>query len=176
MEGNKKYNINIFGLKSGVHKFSFEYSSELFSIDEFSLVDEGQGVCNLELEKSDTLISLNFSIIGKVQLTCDRTLDKFDYKIELNNKLILKYGDDFDDIDDEIWIIQDNLQVFNIERNIFEFINVSIPLKRLHPRFGNEDLDELSLVYSSEKEDCIEESEEVVDPRWAALKNLKNSK
>jgi uncharacterized protein len=174
MRGNKKYNINIYGLKSGSHYFDFEYDDELFSIDEFSEVEKGSGSCNVHLERTDTFITLNFKIEGSVGLICDRSLEPFDLEINLDNKLILKYGEELDESDDEIWIIPDTTQIFNIERNIFEFINVAIPMKRLHPDLEADDSDETTLVYSSEvEEEPKEETEETVDPRWAALKNLK---
>ena len=174
MTGNKKYNINIYGLKSGIHSFDFDFNDELFSIDEYSEVEKGNGTCNVLLERTETFITLNFKIEGSVGLICDRSLDPFDYAINLDNKLILKYGEEFDDSDDEIWIIPDTTQIFNVERNIFEFINVAIPMKRLHPDLEADDSDEITLVYSSEEnKESEEQAEEITDPRWAALKNIK---
>lgn len=174
MTGNKNYNINIYGLKRGAHSFDFEFNDALFSIDEFSMVEKGRGVCKVELERTETFITMIFKIEGSVGLVCDRSLEPFDFPINLENKLILKYGEEFDDSDDEMWIIPDTTQIFNVERNIFEFINVAIPMKRLHPDLEEDDSDEITLVYSSEEaEEPLEQKDEIVDPRWAALKNLK---
>jgi uncharacterized metal-binding protein YceD (DUF177 family) len=49
-------------------------------------------------------------------------------------------------------------------------------MKKLHPRFRNEDIDEDGLmVYTSEKEHEPTEEAKVqeVDPRWAALGKLR---
>ncbi len=176
MSENKKYNINIYGLKSGVHNFDFEYDDKIFVIDEFTIVEKGQGTCKVQLEKSDTMITLNFKIEGSVGLVCDRSLEAFDMPIDLENKLILKYGNAFNDEDDLMWIIPDTTQTFNVARNILEFINVSIPIKRLHPKFGeDEGSEEVELVYSSEPIEDNEPNEEIADPRWAALKDLKKN-
>lgn len=176
MRENKKYNINIYGLKSGVHDFDFEYDDGLFSFEEYSMVEKGSGSIKVKLEKTETLMTLDFKIEGSVELTCDRSLEEFDYAIDLDQKLILKYGEVFDDNNEEIWVIPDSTQTFNVERNIFEFINVAIPMKRLHPKFNDEDSEDIELVYSSEPEESIEIEEETTDPRWAALKDLKNKK
>lgn len=171
---NKEYNINIYDLKNGIHNFSFKYKNELFSINKYSLVEKGNGVCNIELEKSQSFIILNFKIKGSVGLICDRSLEEFDYSINLENKLILKYGEAFDDEDYEVWIIPATTPIFNVERNIFEFINTAIPMKKLHPKFKDEELsDEITLVYSSEPKKTAKSEEEILDPRWEILKDLK---
>ena len=63
---------------------------------------------------------------------------------------------------------------------MFEFIGLEIPMKKLHPRYSEEDDeekdDDVLLIYSSEEKDQTEdqENEEMIDPRWASLKKLKN--
>ena len=64
---------------------------------------------------------------------------------------------------------------------IYEFINLEVPIKKLHPRFQEEetqddDSDSL-LIYSTEAEneaDSDSPSEDLIDPRWLALKSLKD--
>jgi uncharacterized metal-binding protein YceD (DUF177 family) len=48
-------------------------------------------------------------------------------------------------------------------------------MKKLHPRFREEDIDEEGLlVYTSEKEEPTNEpKEQEIDPRWAALSKLR---
>lgn len=175
-KGDRAYNIDIYGLGLGTHEFQFDFDPELFESEEEQIVDTGAGTCNVSLEKSETLITLLFSIKGEVELVCDRSMEVFMHPLELEERLILKYGEEFDDSNDDVWIIPPVLQSFNIKRNILEFINVAIPMKRLHPRFGEDDAEGMELIYSSEKEEETDESTGDIDPRWAALKQLKNSK
>ena len=62
----------------------------------------------------------------------------------------------------------------NIAQHIYDFIGISLPMKKLHPRFRNEDIDEDGfLVYTSEQEPTEELKVQEVDPRWAALGKLR---
>lgn len=63
---------------------------------------------------------------------------------------------------------------------IYEFISLTVPMKKLHPRFteDEEDEDEESetgkIVYSSSSnEENDREDDDDIDPRWEKLKKLK---
>jgi len=176
-KSERAYDIDVYGLRLGVHNFEFEFSDELFEaeeVEEEQIVEKGQGLCSVTLEKSELLMTLLFEIKGEVELVCDRSLEEFMFPLAINERLILKYGDVLDDSRDDVWIVPHGIQTFNVKRNILEFINVAIPMKRLHPKFGEDDAEGMELIYSSG--DGIESQEEDVDPRWAALQQLKNSK
>lgn len=175
-KGERVYNIDLFGLSLATHEFHFSFNSQLFEDQELMIVEKGHGSCNVILEKSETLITLHFEINGEVELTCDRSLEKFMFPIDLKERLILKYGEELDDSNDDVWVIPEGLQVFNVKKNILEFINVAVPMKRLHPKFGEDDAEGMELVYTSESLSDDGSSDEEIDPRWAALKELKNSK
>lgn len=179
MKGNKDFRIDIFGLKTGVHEFSFDFKETLFENQEDSLIENGQGTCDIELVKKDRLIEVNFDIHGSIKLTCDRSMEEFDYPISIQEQLILKYGEEFDDSEDDIWTIPSGQQSINIEKNIFDYLTLAVPMKKLHPRFEEEEEDdeyELELVYSSDEEEVEDTApeEEEIDPRWALLKKIKN--
>ncbi|MEQ6119578.1 DUF177 domain-containing protein [Reichenbachiella sp. MALMAid0571] len=177
-KSERAYDIDVYGLRLGVHNFEFEFSDELFEVEEAEeeqIVEKGQGLCKVTLEKSELLITLLFEIKGEVELVCDRSLEEFMFPLAINERLILKYGDELDDSGDDVWIVPYGIQTFNVKRNILEFINVAIPMKRLHPKFGEDDAEGMELIYSSE-DDESESQEEDIDPRWAALQQLKNLK
>ncbi|HRX00449.1 MAG TPA: YceD family protein, partial [Cyclobacteriaceae bacterium] len=55
---------------------------------------------------------------------------------------------------------------------VYEFIGLAIPMKKLHPRFQEEDeTEEGKMVYSSSTDE--EQKEEEVNPMWDKLKKLK---
>jgi uncharacterized protein len=180
MKENKNFRIDIFGLKLGVHEFDFDFNDTLFENHEDSLIESGQGECKIELVKKDRLIEVNFDIEGSIVLTCDRSMEEFDYPVSIQEQLILKYGEEFDDSQDEIWTIPNGQQSINLEKNIFDYLTLAVPMKKLHPRFELEEEDdeyELELVYSSiedEEEVDTTPDEEEIDPRWALLKKIKN--
>lgn len=171
--GLRFFNIDIFKLSNQSHDFEFDFDDRFFEEFEDSFVDKGSGKVHLVLDKSDTMIKLAFNIEGSVELTCDRSLEKFDFPIHTSQNLILKYGDDWEELSDEIVIIPRDSERINIGQFVYEFIGLAIPMKRLHPKFAqDEQSDEPEIVYSSKIQE-EENNEGSIDPRWNKLKNLK---
>jgi uncharacterized metal-binding protein YceD (DUF177 family) len=58
---------------------------------------------------------------------------------------------------------------------IYEFINLEVPMKKLHPRYAGEEDDdsEGKIIYSSGDQKGADENGEDIDPRWEKLKKLK---
>lgn len=175
------YDIDIFKLDSGEHHFEMEVNDAFFTLFNFGLIEKGQARINIELHKTETMMTLDFVIKGGVELTCDRSLEAFEYPIELRERLIVKFGEEEVDLDDDILIITQNTQKINLAQFIYEIIGISLPMKKIHPDYQEEEEDELSegkLVYSSgpdEQDEKESEEDESVDPRWNVLKNLKNN-
>jgi uncharacterized protein len=100
--------------------------------------------------------------------------------LEIRQELIIKFGDEFAELDDDIVVIPRETQHLNVAQYIYEFISVDVPMKKLHPELvTKEDEDyevEGSLIYqTSAEQDTDDDSEENVDPRWEALKKFRNN-
>jgi len=138
----------------------------------------GKLTADVSLKKSESMIQMIFKVEGTIELTCDRSLDLFDQPISFENTMIYKFGDEEKELSEDVMIILNDTQTINIADLLFEFIGLQVPMKKLHPRFQEEDddLEEGIMVYSSIVDDSKteEQQEEDVDPRWAALKKLKN--
>ncbi len=179
MEELKKYDINLLNLKNQEYVYTFKAESSFFSCFEKSLVEKGDCDIVVKLTKSETMIRLLFQIKGFLTLTCDRSLEEFDYSFETKENLILKFGNTREQVTEELEIIEKNAVDINVAQYIYEFVMLSIPAKKLHPKFKgaeeDEDEDLPLLVYSSEaaeEENPIQE-EEGTDARWNILKKLK---
>ncbi|MFT6828455.1 MAG: hypothetical protein ACJAZV_001748 [Roseivirga sp.] len=176
----RKYEIQIYKLSNGSHDFEFDLDKEFFDLFENEIVNMGKLHAKVSLEKSETMIQTHFDITGTVELGCDRSLDLFDYPIDFERTFIYKLGDVTNELSDEAMVIPRDTQKLNVASIMFEFIGLEIPMKKLHPRYAEEDdegnEDEVLLIYSSEENDQTEdqENEEMIDPRWASLKKLKN--
>jgi len=169
----ENFNIDIYNLSNDKHDYQFQIGNSFFESFPEQIIDKGQGVVNVELVKSETLIDITFDIAITVELECDRTLEPFDYQIDLTQGLIYKYGEEEKELDDEIIIITRNQQRINLAQHIFEYIGLAIPMKKLHPKFEGEDESD-ELIYTSKEEEKKEEDDnEAVDPRWQALRKLK---
>ena len=183
------YDIDIFRLDNGEHHFDMEVNDAFFALFDYGLIEKGKSRVDILLQKTDTMITLDLSVRGAVELICDRSLEPFEYPLELEERLIVKYGEEEEELDDDLLIITKNTQKINLAQFIYEIIGISLPMKKIHPDyleeddeddFDSENLSEGKLVYSSlsdriEEEEKQEAEDEEIDPRWAILKNLKNN-
>lgn len=185
MKELSKYNIDIYGLEDKQYDYDMESGNAFFEELEQDLIERGQFKTHVVLKKSATMLQLHFHTEGSVELLCDRTLEPFEEPVISDEQIILKFGDRDEELTDEIEIINRNTNRINVAKYVFEFIALSLPVKKLHPSLRTEDDaddesedDEVILVYSSEdKEDNGDgDSEEKIDPRWEALKKLKGNK
>lgn len=178
MRARKKYDIHIYKLSNGVHEYQFEIGKEFFEMFDGDLVENGQLNAVVSLNKSDSMIQVDYNIEGSLELECDRSLEKFDFHIHIDQNMIYKYGEEDKELSEDVFVIEKNTQTLNVAGIMYEFIGLEIPMKKLHPKFQEEededDESEGSMIYTSEAEEDIEQKEEDIDPRWAALKNLKN--
>nr|WP_262909969.1 DUF177 domain-containing protein [Maribellus sp. CM-23] len=123
---------------------------------------------------------MNFDFSGWVELICDRCLEPYQQDIELATDIFVKFGeeDEFDEGDNVIWVLPEE-HVINLTQVMYEYIVLSIPLKHVHPNKTGENscdpemLKKLKTYLLHETEE--EQDEKEIDPRWAALRNLKNN-
>jgi len=176
MKRLKEFRIDIFNLSLKQHEFEFKIDNSLFEFFENSIVEKGQGVCHLLLDKTATMMTLNFNIDMNVELTCDRSLDTFDFPIKIEEQLIIKFGEEDNILSEDVIVIKNDTATLDVSEFINEYVSLAIPLKKLHPRYADIEDEQPDLVYSSQEESDDEENNESLDPRWEALKKLKENK
>lgn len=176
MDKIRNYDIPFVGLKNGKHEFDFEITQAFFD-----LFDTEKEFVNAKinskiiLEKHSTFLEFNINNMGTIGLTCDIINEYFDHSIQDNIKVLVKFGEEYDDSNDEVITIPHQDYAFNIAQLIYENIMLAVPMKKLSPNVSEEDL-KLLEKYSPENQIIEEENseeEEEIDPRWEALKNLK---
>jgi uncharacterized protein len=167
----REFQINIYSLTNKLHDFEFEITNKLFESKEFSLISKGNGVCKLSLQKSETLMNLHFDIKAEVELVCDRSLDTFMFPISVEEDIIIKFGDDETTLSEDVFVIRRDASSVNVGDFIYEFVSLAVPMRKIHPRFEGED--QPDLIYTSQDDNTAEDDSEPVDPRWEALKKLK---
>ncbi|MDB5240394.1 MAG: hypothetical protein JWP57_1019 [Spirosoma sp.] len=183
MNALRAYDINIVGLENKRYEYDFESGDAFFAALDQELIHKGNVQTHIVLDKSETMIRLDFHIAGTVEQICDRSLDEYDELVQTRQMLLLKFGDHNEELSDEIELIERNTATINVARYIFEFISLSLPMKRLHPRFRDEDEqdnDESNgkLIYSSGTATDSEDDDQpapVTDPRWDMLRKLNDN-
>lgn len=174
------FTIDTHRLKFGKNLFEFHINSANFQSLENSLIEKGTIHANLVLDKSETMIKAIFNTTGTVELVCDRTLKPFNFEIKTENTIYYKFSDHYEEISDEITLINEHTSEMNFLIPIYEFIVLAIPIKKIHPELIHQEDDELNdniLVYSSlgDIEETTDTHIDILDPRWEALKKLKDS-
>jgi len=165
----RAFDIDIYKLSNKEHLFEFVFSDSFFEHFDNSPVEKGSGDVTLNLTKTATMMELFFRINGQITLICDRSLEPFKFPLGISRKIILKYGDSEEELSDEIAMIHWETQRINVAQYIYEFIGLEIPMKKLHPKY-EDDNPEDEVIYTSAED---EENNTDVDPRWEVLKKLK---
>jgi len=171
MDKLRNYDVSFSGLKTGKHQFKFEIDKTFFQ-----LFDTEQEFTNPKisvdvfLEKHTTFLEFVIKINGTVQLVCDITNEDFNHPVENEIKVLVKFGEEYDDSEEDVITIPTNDHAFNVAQLIYEIVTLSIPMKKVSPNVSDEDLEILEKFSPKE----VEEEEEKGDPRWDALKKLKD--
>jgi uncharacterized metal-binding protein YceD (DUF177 family) len=75
---------------------------------------------------------------------------------------------------DNLYLLDRKEPYLNLSQDIYDFIAVQVPMKKLHPRFVDKNDTSLQdeFLYTTETEEESEQHEQETDPRWNILKNL----
>jgi uncharacterized metal-binding protein YceD (DUF177 family) len=168
-----EYNIPFVGLGIGKHHFKYELDNKFFSLFNYSdFVDINCSV-NLDFNKKSTLFELIFNVTGTATLICDVSNEPFEQQLENTMELIVKFGDNFNNDNDEILILPHEAFQINIAQYLYEAVVLSVPIKKVHPGIADGSLKSETLNKLKEYE--IHEKKEK-DPRWEALNQLLTQK
>lgn len=179
MKPLKEYNIQFVGLKLGKHHFDYQIDKKFFEHFEYDDFNDVNINVDLLFEKKTTFLELHFKASGTINLNCDTTNEPYDQAIDGQLNLVVKFGEAFNDENEEILIIPHGEYELNVAQYIYEMIILAIPIKRIHPGIADgtlqseilKKLEELSPKSIKEKQ----KSEEI-DPRWNTLKELLTDK
>ncbi len=177
MKKHKEYNIPFTGLKQGKHRFDYKIENKFFESFEFNEFISASIDLQVELNKLSTMMELEFSAKGLINLNCDITNEPYDQPIAGNMELLIKFGEEYNDEDDEILIIPHGEHQINVAQYIYEMLVLAVPQKRVHPgvldgSLKSETLERLKELQPKE----VKENKKEIDPRWDALKKLLTDK
>lgn len=174
MDKLRNYDVSFSGLKNGKHQFKFEIDQSFFQLfDTEQEFTNPRITVDVLLEKHTTFLEFEIKIDGTVELVCDITSADFDHQIENEIKVLVKFGEEYDDSDENVITIPSSDHAFNVAQLIYENVVLSIPMKKVSPDVSDEDLKILDQFSTKDIEEKEEEEHES-DPRWEALKKLKD--
>ena len=191
-----QYKIDFKNLPDKTITYSFELDRKFFDAIDHEMVRKGHVKAEIALRETVGAYEFKFHLFGTIQIPCDRCLDEMNQEIDTHNLLIVKLGEEYAEVSDEIVIIPEDEAAINIAWYLYEFIVLSIPMKHVHEpgkcnkvmtskyrkhqavkvSDNNEDDDD-DLPDDDDlgdNEDATDNAlQEDTDPRWDELKKLK---
>ncbi len=180
MKKLNEYLIPFVGLKLGKHQFEYQINKTFFDHFEYDEFESADVKVELVLEKKSLMLELHFKHKGTVNVPCDLTGEMFDLPIKGKLRVVVQFGDEFNNENEELLILPHGEHQIDISQYIYEMIVLSVPLRRVHPgvkdgTLKSEALDKLNELKVSEVKEEVEEENEI-DPRWDKLKQLLTDK
>lgn len=174
---HKEFIIPFSGLKQGKHEFEYTIDNTFFESFEYDEFNGADIKLDVTLNKMSTMMELEMKARGTVNVNCDLTSEPYDQKIKADLELVVKFGDEYNNDNDEILIIPHSEYQINIAQYVYEMLVLSVPLKKVHPgvldgTLQSEVLDKLEELQPKD----TKENKEDIDPRWDALKKLLTDK
>ncbi|PWN63450.1 YceD family protein [Chryseobacterium oncorhynchi] len=177
MDKLRNYDVSFSGLKNGKHEFKFEIDKTFFQLfDTEQEFTNPRIIVNVLLDKHTTFLEFEIKINGLVELVCDVTNENFDYPIENEIRILVNFGEEYDDSNEDVITIPTGDHAFNVAHLVYENVMLSIPMKKISPNINEEDLKILEQFSPKEIEEAEEEEkEQESDPRWDALRKLRDN-
>lgn len=179
MKALKDFIIPFRGLKVGEHHFDYQIDNTFFTNFEYEEFNNVQVEIDLKFIKKTTLLELYFRASGYVNVNCDVTNEPFNQPISDEYKLVVKFGETYNDDNEDILIVPHGEFEINVAQYLYELIILAVPAKRVHP--GIEDGTLKSEILSKLEELSPEQGNNTntpkeIDPRWNNLKKLLTDK
>lgn len=176
MKSLKAYELSFFGLKEGIHHFKYEIGNQFFEAFNYNEFFDANILVDLEFIKKSNLLELHFTANGTVNVACDVSNESYDQPIAGDLRIVVKFGDVYNDDNEEILIIPHGEHQINVAQFIFEIIVLSVPKKRIHPGVKDGSLKSDIIEKLKELQPKAKKNLNEIDPRWEDLKKLLTDK
>lgn len=185
------YKIDL--LSSGLGGKTFEYEiGDAFFAEIGGLIQRGNIHTTVACLSAGSVFKFQIHSVGTIIVACDRCLADLELRIETSDVLDVKLGDEYADEGDCV-VVPEAEGYLDLAQFIYEFIALSMPMSCCHEpgkcddammhelsrhqptRSGYEDAEREDSAENGDAQDVSvgEDSDEPVDSRWAALKQLK---
>jgi len=170
------FEVSFYGLKEGSHNYEYKIEKQFFEAFNFDEFLDADLLVKLIFIKKSTLLDLHFSTKGTVRVACDVSNEPFDMPIDGVLEIVVKFGEEFNDDNDEILIIPQGEHQINVAQFIYEMIVLATPKKRTHPGIEDGTLKSDILAKLEELQPKENNNLNEIDPRWEDLKKLLTDK
>lgn len=178
MKANKEFLIPFVGLKLGKHHFEFKINKTFLDIFDYQEFEDCDVAIEVVLEKKSTMLEVAFKHNGTVYVPCDLTNEMFHLPIKGQSRLVVKFGEEYNNDNDELLILPHGEYQIDVSQYIFENVVLSVPQKRIHPgvKDGTLQTEALEQLSKLSIKKINKNKQEDIDPRWDKLKQLLTDK
>ncbi len=169
---DKLFSIPFTGLKEGKHQFSYNIENAFFESNPYEEILGAQVTVDLDFEKKSTLMELGFRAKGILNVACDLTNEPYDEAIDTSLNLLVKFGDFYNDENEDVLIIPHSENQLNVAQFIYEMLVLAVPIKKEHPGIADGTLQSDILEKLEELQPKEHNNSQDTDPRWSKLKDL----
>ena len=170
------YIIPFVGLKEGKHQFDFVINNKFFETYKYDEILDSNIKVDLDFVKKSTILELSFNAKGTIKVACDVTNEHYNELIEASLNLVVKFGNEFNDENEEIIIIPHSEYQLDVSQFIYEMLVLAVPRKKVHPGIENGTLQSDILDKLEELQPKEIKINQETDPRWSKLKDLLTDK
>lgn len=168
----EEFVIPIAGLKEKVYHFEYEFEASFFETADEPLVSEPKIQLHIVFDKTHEPYVLDFEITGEFKGACDRCGSAIKVPVLGDHRLFVEFGEPSEEtLDDSelIYISRDDHQL-ELEAHVRDFAILSLPMvKRCSTPDEKVRCNKIVEGYISN----MPVEEDLTDPRWEALKKLK---
>jgi uncharacterized metal-binding protein YceD (DUF177 family) len=164
------FKFKIFEIPEGKSNRTLSLDGESLDLGEITLLS---GTVHIEFDRTPHVIRAVLDIEAVLKLTCDRSLEEFDFPVDQRYEILFKFEEIEESTDEHgaIRNIDHASKQIDIEQDVHDTLLVSLPAKKLHPKFLDEHGEPKEFL--NEQFGEFEDEGDTIDPRWAALKDLK---
>lgn len=172
MDSAGAYVIPFKGLKFGSYPFDFEIDDSFFSLFPESQVQKAAVHVHVDFEKEERMLVAHITLDGEAEVPCDRCNEPMNVKINGLERLIVKFGEAYQEQTDEVLIIPEAEHQIDLAPFLYEYVHLLLPMRKVHeedakgPRQCDpgviRKMEELNRKAAS-------------DPRWEALAKFKET-
>ena len=159
------FRIPFSGLSLGHHSFEFRVDDAFFTTFDYDEFSDCNITVQVDLEKTERFLKLDFQFNGRCFVPCDRCLDPVQIPIHHSETLIVNFGTETD-FDSEVWTVSPKEHELILDRFIYETLVLQRPFSVMH------DIKDCNPDMLAKLQAPTQPKTE--DPRWDTLKALKN--
>lgn len=166
-----EYVIPIHGLKEDIYEYNFNVRPEFFDYFENPDYKSGNLKVKIILFRTTQVIQLDFNITGQIRVICDRCLENIDYPVSAKTVLFIRFGNNYEELDDNIIILPRAETQLNIAQFIYEYAILSLPYRKIHPEIESGESG-CNPEMLKKIEELSKSQNQNIDPRWDNLKKI----